>query len=417
MVQRLTSVAQPARAFTTSDPADWTALEVVPSARAGVPLWTAPPSNDPSAIVTAEGDRAIVAPSASQLFLERPLAIDTLGVDRIRLAVEKDVFDSVELCWAAAGQPFADERCSFQSVSETAPGTLDFELAKEPLWIGAIDRLAVRWTIAGTPPRLGPLTLLAETATTAASPIPEGAARAELRGVSRGVWVAPAGSERTVTHETGTGERLRFAYGASETRRDPLRFTLDAGADADSRVELFADTVTPRRTGDDPGWREAEVDLGRFAGQTIELRFAVGGTGPENAAGDRGVGYWGSIEITAPAPDHDPPRPNVILISIDTLRADRMSLYGYGRTTTPRIEAWARDRAAVFRDVTAAAPWTLPSHVSIFSGESALVHGVNRLGPIPPSLPLLAERFAAAGYRTRATTAGAMTAPHFGFAR
>ena len=50
----------------------------------------------------------------------------------------------------------------------------------------------------------------------------------------------------------------------------------------------------------------------------------------------------------------------MVLVVLDTLRADRLSLYGYERPTTPRIDAWAR-RGVVFEQVVAQAPWTLPS--------------------------------------------------------
>ncbi len=60
--------------------------------------------------------------------------------------------------------------------------------------------------------------------------------------------------------------------------------------------------------------------------------------------------------------------PNILLIVLDTVRADRLSLYGYGRRTTPALERLA-ERGIRFDEVRATAPWTLASHASFFSGR------------------------------------------------
>ncbi len=74
--------------------------------------------------------------------------------------------------------------------------------------------------------------------------------------------------------------------------------------------------------------------------------------------------------------------PNLVLISIDTLRADHLSLYGYDRRTSPGLDAWARD-AVVFRRAVVSATTTLPSHTSLFTGLESIRHGVH-LQPAPP---------------------------------
>ena len=58
--------------------------------------------------------------------------------------------------------------------------------------------------------------------------------------------------------------------------------------------------------------------------------------------------------------------PNVLLIVLDTVRADAMSLYGYSRPTTPRIDAFAA-KGTVFTRGISTSPWTLPSHGSLFT--------------------------------------------------
>ncbi len=110
----------------------------------------------------------------------------------------------------------------------------------------------------------------------------------------------------------------------------------------------------------------------------------------------------------------EPPPRNVVLIVLDTVRADHLSCYGYGRPTTPALDAFA---AGADRYVTArsTAPWTLPSHASLFTGKPAYLHGADALklpgGAIADAAPLrpeeltLAEALAAAGYDTGAFVA------------
>jgi arylsulfatase A-like enzyme/Flp pilus assembly protein TadD len=90
-----------------------------------------------------------------------------------------------------------------------------------------------------------------------------------------------------------------------------------------------------------------------------------------------------------------------ILISIDTLRADRLPMYGYAKGRTPSLDAFAKD-AVVFERAYAHAPQTLPSHVSMFTGLLPFEHKVrDNLGfTLAPNATTLASLFRSAGYRT-----------------
>jgi arylsulfatase A-like enzyme/Tfp pilus assembly protein PilF len=96
--------------------------------------------------------------------------------------------------------------------------------------------------------------------------------------------------------------------------------------------------------------------------------------------------------------------PNVLLVTIDTLRADRLGAYGYKKSRTPVIDRLAREGVR-FADATAHAPLTYPSHVSILTGRYAGAFGVklNGMTPLPDSATTLAERLRGASYRTGAT--------------
>ena len=116
------------------------------------------------------------------------------------------------------------------------------------------------------------------------------------------------------------------------------------------------------------------------------------------------------------APRRRPPRTLVLLI-VDTLRADHVSAYGYAKPTTPRLDAYFRDglRAEACYP---AGNWTLPSHASLLTSTSVARHGVGRFGrALPEDLDTLAGALGRGGYRTLAVTGGGYVDASFGFAR
>lgn len=116
-----------------------------------------------------------------------------------------------------------------------------------------------------------------------------------------------------------------------------------------------------------------------------------------------------------------PPRvksdlPPVILISIDTLRRDHMSVYGYERPTTPNLEDLARD-GAVAQQFIAVSPWTLPTHATMLTGLSPARHGLTAHNArLAKRSPLVAETLKDRGYRTGAVVTSTLLAPTYGFA-
>jgi arylsulfatase A-like enzyme len=108
-----------------------------------------------------------------------------------------------------------------------------------------------------------------------------------------------------------------------------------------------------------------------------------------------------------PAPD-PPARPNVLVVLVDTLRADRLSLYGYERETSPALERFARERGVVFRSAWSNAGCTYPSVNSLLTGRfpQRILARIDEAGmAIPAGMPTLAERFGAAGWSTGAISA------------
>ena len=96
---------------------------------------------------------------------------------------------------------------------------------------------------------------------------------------------------------------------------------------------------------------------------------------------------------------HPPHAQNLILISIDTLRADRLGCYGYARPTTPFLDRESHD-GVLFADATAPSSWTYPSHASLFTGLYPGRNGATRLEQrMRKDVASLAEWLAARGFR------------------
>ena len=96
--------------------------------------------------------------------------------------------------------------------------------------------------------------------------------------------------------------------------------------------------------------------------------------------------------------------PNVLLITLDTLRADRLGAYGYeAHDCSPHLDAFA-EQSVVFEQAFAASSFTPPSHASIFTGLYPSEHGLTYWNRKLADVPTLAERFSQAGYRTFAVT-------------
>ena len=93
-----------------------------------------------------------------------------------------------------------------------------------------------------------------------------------------------------------------------------------------------------------------------------------------------------------------PGQPNVLLIVLDTLRADRLGVYGYPRGTSPFLDEYARG-SVVYEQAIASSSWTLPSHVSLFTGRRAMEHGAV-LDSFDGRFESLAETLAKSGYET-----------------
>ncbi|MEZ5979698.1 MAG: sulfatase-like hydrolase/transferase [Planctomycetota bacterium] len=121
--------------------------------------------------------------------------------------------------------------------------------------------------------------------------------------------------------------------------------------------------------------------------------------------------------LLAGCAERAPVPPNVLFVVWDTVRADRLSLYGHDAATTPFLAEFARD-ARVFDDCVSTASWTVPSHAALFTGRMPTESATHLVGDrLPAEHATLAERFAASGYATFMYSANPHIARETGFGR
>jgi arylsulfatase A-like enzyme len=132
---------------------------------------------------------------------------------------------------------------------------------------------------------------------------------------------------------------------------------------------------------------------------------------------------WAGIGGVAPSPPVSPPaagaaapgKPNVVLIVVDTLRADRLGCYGYAGARTPRIDALALEGIR-YENGFAQASWTRPSFATIFSSLYPSSHGAaHKADILPDRVDTLAELLQRAGYHTVGFANNANISPAFNF--
>jgi arylsulfatase A-like enzyme len=372
---------------------------------ADLSAWSFYVPSSAATLATPEGGIDL-GPLQASRYLVWTGSLSSASVDVLRFHFREPLAGQVELYWNGPGEDFAPQRYLLQSPDPRDPNQVVFDPGTSHHWLGTVARIGIRLL---SPPPAGQALLQVEGLRYVA---PEGMGHGETRSVeldgrSMQAWLQRPGN--TLHH------RLKVPRGA-HLRFDAAPWLPDGGG---VRIRVVAQGPRGRRTlvdrelrqREDPPrscWDGVEADLREFTGETIDLLFETAPASPGSLV------MWGNPRLVGASGDS---RPNVVLISLDTVRADHLSLYGYRRPTTPNLAAWARRQATVFETTVASAPWTLPSHVSMLSGIDAVHHGVNRHGPIPASMVLLPQRFRDAGYTTYATTAGVLLTPELGFAR
>ncbi len=238
--------------------------------------------------------------------------------------------------------------------------------------------------------------------------------------------VAPPGSRFRYSFTVPLGGRLRFGLGVLDTAEQggAVEMQVHLRSGLETAAALFERKVAAEVPG---RWYDEEIDLSGWGGKEVSLELVA-------VSGDAGApvglfGAWSSPHLFVPpegesggaksAPaarvsgragrEGRAGRPNVVWISLDTLRADHLGSYGYERPTSPNLDAFAA-RGLRFQWAISQAPWTRPSHRSMLTG----VYPASRGGL---DSPMIGEVLYRAGYQTFAVTGGGQVDSTLGFDR
>jgi arylsulfatase A-like enzyme len=245
--------------------------------------------------------------------------------------------------------------------------------------------------------------------------VPSGVSWQGLSGVFRETLVAR--SPETARFQLTLPSRpwLDLAVGTIED--GPVTFRVAFETQGGAPATVLERTVTkPHR------WEETPLDLAGFAGRQVVLSLSV------STARDGAIGMWGSPVIRSRAAlplrtietgaGPEPPR-GIVILWADTLRADHLEAYGYGRETAPVLKRMA-EQGTLFENCITQATWTKVSTPSLMTSLYPTAHGVSKWDDrIPSSVTTLAEAYRDAGYATLSFASnnftGQLTNLHQGF--
>jgi arylsulfatase A-like enzyme len=348
-------------------------------------------------------------------FLVRPVDFEAATVDRIEIQMSAPARSPSQVLWAGADERFSADRAIRPLSTDAAQGSLVFDVSSHALWDGRIRQL-----------RIDPASSANQTVEIRQIEAvrfrtrPDLVARAatlpwklEIDNEVRNVLISAPDTpiQRDVEIPPDTDLHFGIAmWKVTGGAADPVQFRVTfVASDGRPRI-LFEHSIDPALDDATPWrWQDHKVDLAAFQGESGRIVLEAQSESPGSLTS---LPVWANPELVRR--DDSSRRPNVILISIDTLRADRLSTYGYQKPISEEIANWAAN-GVVFQNAVAAAPWTLPSHVSMFTGLDAVHHGVNYEGPASASFMMLAEHLRNAGYATGAITGGAYVGPRYGF--
>jgi len=240
-------------------------------------------------------------------------------------------------------------------------------------------------------------------------------------------WLGKRGDLRTLEALVPPDAVLDTAVGVHPTitklASGEVEFVIEASAAAGT-VELLRESRSVRTQKDSRAfaWRPVSIDLGAYEGQRLALQFRKSYEPAEPAAGREvfdltaaNFMLWGAPKLRRRSVSSK----NVVLISLDTLRADHLHSMGYTRETSPNIDGLARE-GVTFESCYSQAPWTTPSHFSILTGTYPTTHGATApyqvtTGAWNDHLPTLASLLSRAGYATAAFVGTGNMSAHLGF--
>ncbi|MEW6363012.1 MAG: sulfatase [Acidobacteriota bacterium] len=207
--------------------------------------------------------------------------------------------------------------------------------------------------------------------------------------------------------EVPEAAKLQFAIGVhpeDERPQPPAEKTIRLWVEGDCK-SLFDTKLAAGAS-----WKEVEVDLAAYAGRKAKIVFRAEPL-VESASALRVM--WGNPEIHSTK--YTSNRPNFLIISVDTLRADHLHCYGYGRDTSPTIDRFAA-QGLRFANAYTSESSTWPALTSMMTSLQPSTHGVTENGyRLAEGIISLAEILSSQGYTTSAVLANMGTAVHRGY--
>lgn len=221
----------------------------------------------------------------------------------------------------------------------------------------------------------------------------------------------PYGSQVTLPLLAPPGADLQFQKLEVRGARGRLKIDIRRDGEPDQSFEETQTTENAAYDLDVEDWTSLHLTLTALADEASGERDGVALSEPGIWASER---YLATSRGAGGGSEH----PNVIVYLVDTLRADRLGVYGYHRPVTPEIDAFASRRATLFENAVAQSSWTRPAVASIFTGMWPAAHRVNRTKDrLADETTALAEVLKEAGYETVAFVANPNVYRKFGLAQ
>lgn len=213
---------------------------------------------------------------------------------------------------------------------------------------------------------------------------------------------------------------LRFGVGMDmfdiENSSVSSELTVTFSEENGDDYEIYKGSIDPSWFLETQSWIEMEKDLSPLGNKSGRLIFKTSQSGSANESDIPNLFLISNPKILTPKRSS---QPNVILLSIDTLRSDHLGLYGYGKPTSPFLDRFASE-SVVFQRAVAQAPETLPSHMAIMTSLFPGVHRMVKASPpsrLSSTLPVWSQIMKSIGYQTAGYTSGAEVSPIYGFNR
>ncbi|MFB0518110.1 MAG: sulfatase [Acidobacteriota bacterium] len=218
---------------------------------------------------------------------------------------------------------------------------------------------------------------------------------------------------------------LAFGYGvmqqAWKREGDGILFTIK-GINKNGEIhQLFTHYIDPKHNEDDRQWFDGKLDLSPFEGEKLKIVLETLGSnlraGQPPEKGDVRYDYavWSNPVVYS---GEEEEKPNIILIILDSLRADALGCYGYWRQTSPNIDKLVENpHTVLFENAFSTAPCTFPAHKNLFTSRYLnlnLNYGEDMLFDRETTL---AEVLSKAGYNTIGATGGAWLSHKLGMAQ